>query len=228
MKIMEMCAAERPREKMFEKGASALSDGELLAILLRTGNKGESALEMAQRLLRLVDGSLSRLSCMTAPQLQAVPGMGVSRASAIISALELGKRFLVEESSVLKQPLVTSRMIYELMLPLLKGLQYEENWVIYLNAASYIVGKEKLTVGDGNSTVIDHHRIIKSALDRGASAIVMVHNHPSENPRPSMADQRETQNVRRALNSCRLALTDHVIICSEAYYSFADDRVYKA
>jgi len=228
MKIMDMCEAERPREKMLDKGPSALSDGELLAILMRTGSKGESAIELAQRLLGMVDGSLSRLGCMTTVELSKVRGLGDSRASAVVAALELGRRFLLEESQVLKQPVLTSRMIFDLMLPLMKGLQQEENWIVYLNSNLYVIGKEKLTVGNGVSTVIDHRRIVKSALDRGASSLVMVHNHPAGNPHPSTADARETDSLRRSLNAVGLSLNDHVIVCDDRFYSFADDRLYRA
>ena len=226
MKILDMSAGERPRERMFAFGPEALANGELLAVILRSGTKGESALEMAQRLLNMAEGSLVALFSMTPAQLRAVPGMGMSRAAALLAAFELGRRFLLDDSGVRGRPLLTSRMIYDCMIPRLKGLLHEENWVLYLNSGSYLLGMHKVSSGNLNTTVVDSRQILKTALDRGASGLVMVHNHPSGNPTPSIADINETDRLRKACNSMGLSLSDHVVVCDGGFFSFAEDRRY--
>lgn len=227
MKILDMCVGERPRERIFAYGAAALGDGELLAVLLRCGVKGESALEMAQRLLKLSGGSLTRLFSKSPEELRAVPGMGMSRVASLLAAFELGRRFLLEDSDLEKKPLLTSRMVYDCMIPRLKGLLHEENWALYLNSSCYLLGMQKITSGNLNATIVDSRQILKSALDRGASGVVMVHNHPSGNPRPSGTDMRETEKMRRACASLGLSLSDHIVVCDDCFFSFADDRSYR-
>ena len=226
MTIHELSEGERPREKMLSHGAFALSNGELLAVLLRSGRKGESVLEMAQSLLARVGGHLKRLFAMSVHELAQIPGIGPGKACSVLAAAELGRRFMMEDSGLEKKPLISARMIYELMLPHLKGIDKEECWALYLNTACYLIDKERLTLGTGTSTAFDSRDILKGALDRRAYAVVLVHNHPSGNPSPSNSDQLMTKKLRKACDKLSVSLLDHVIVADDSFYSFNEDRTY--
>ena len=227
MKIKDLDAAERPREKMLARGAGSLSDGELLAVLLRSGNREASALDLARLLLGLADGRLSALFNLPQERMLSLPGVGPGKAASVIAAFELGRRFLQEEFSLVKKPLLTARSVYEMMIPCLKGLRHEECWVLFLNDRNYLAGKAKVTSGGGSSTVIDVRQVIRTALDKGASAIILVHNHPSGNPTPSPADIRQTDAVRKGVGAVGLDLLDHVVVADDSFFSFSDDRLYR-
>lgn len=227
MKIKEMTEKERPRERLVEKGAGDLSNGELLAILLRTGVKGASALELAQSLLAKVDGSLVKMSQMPMEAIRSVYGLGGMKAVPIVAALELGRRFFEEGMQVDKLTIVSPSQIYRLMKPGLKGLQNEECWAVFLNSAHYVISKERMTAGGINSTIVDIKTIAAKALARKAVSVILVHNHPSGNPRPGTEDIRQTELLRQALTSLSISLMDHVVICDDCYYSFADEMVYE-
>lgn len=228
MKIKELQADERPREKMLARGAGALSDGELLAVLLRSGSRELSVLDLARRLLSLADGRLGTLFNLSQDKMLSLPGIGPGKAACVIAAFELGRRFLQEESSVTKSPVTTARRIYELMIPRLKGLPHEECWILLLNNRFYPVGKVRATSGGGNATVIDVKQIIRLALDKGAASVVLIHNHPSGNPTPGPADIRETERIRTGLSAVGLYLLDHIVVADDSFFSFADDRTYRA
>lgn len=227
MKIKDLSAAERPREKMLSRGAGSLSDGELLAVLLRSGSRDASALDLARQLLGLADGRLSALFNLPQERMLSLPGVGPGKAASVIAAFELGRRFLQEEFSLVKKPLLTARSVYEMMIPSLKGLRHEECWVLFLNDRNYLAGKAKVTSGGGSSTVIDVRQVIRTALDKGASAIILVHNHPSGNPTPSPADIRQTDAVRKGVGAVGLDLLDHVVVADDSFFSFSDDRMYR-
>ena len=226
MTIKELRADERPREKMLARGAGSLSDGELLAVLLRSGNREASALDLARHLLDLSDGRLSVLFNLPAERMLALPGIGPGKVTSVLAAFELGRRFLQEESSVIKSPVLTARRVHELMLPQLKGLQHEECWILFLNDHQYLVGKARVTSGGGNSTTIDIRQIIRMALDKAASALILVHNHPSGNPTPGPADIRQTEALRKGVAAVGLTLLDHVVVADDCCFSFSDDRMY--
>ena len=226
MKIKELCPSERPREKLIERGAAALSNAELLAVLLRSGLPGESVVEMANKLLKEADGRLSRLFDSSAATLTQVRGIGPDKASTILAAFELGKRFLSEGAPVTKKPIVTARSAYELMSPALKGLDHEECWLLLLNEANYLSGKQRLTVGVADSTVIDIRQVLRVALERKARSLILVHNHPCACPDPSPQDIALTQSLQHAARTMDLCLMDHIIVCDDSFYSFADDRRY--
>ncbi|MBO4596196.1 MAG: DNA repair protein RadC [Bacteroidales bacterium] len=228
MKMREMCAADRPREKMMERGPGGLGNAELLAVLLRTGNREESAVELAQKLLKMADGSLVRLFGWNAAKLCSMPGIGPYKAAGVLAAFELGRRFLQEGAPVEKRPLLTPRMIYDLMAPVLKGLDHEECWVLGFNVSCYLVGRQKLTQGAMNSTAIDSRQVLKAALDWGAHSVVLMHNHPSGNPRPGPEDIRQTERVKQACSAFGIQLSDHIVFCDDSFFSFADDRPYSA
>lgn len=226
MKISELCAVERPREKLLSTGPDALSTGELLAIILKCGTGGASALEVAQKLLSEADGSLGNLYAMGEAQMRAVPGIGPCKAAEILASLELGRRFLAERTSSLRKPVTGPRSIAELMMPVLKGLKHEECWVVLLNHANYVVGKRRMSSGGLDATVMDIRQTIRLALERSATAIVLVHNHPSGNPHPSQADISFTNQLCDATRPFDIQMLDHIIICDECCFSFADDCTY--
>ncbi len=227
MGIKDLRADERPREKMLARGAGSLSDGELVAVLLHSGSRDCSALELARQLLDLADGRLCVLFNLSRDKMLSLPGIGPGKAASVLAALELGRRFLLEQSSVVRRPILTARQVYELLLPRLKGLPHEECWVLFLNDHQYLVGQERVSTGGSNSTAFDIRQIIRMALDKNAGALILVHNHPSGNPTPGPADIRRTEELRQGVSAVGLKLLDHVVVADDCCFSFADDRMYR-
>lgn len=226
MKIKDLCESERPREKMMRFGPASLSDGELIAVLLRSGSRTDSALDLSQRLLAMSGGHLTELFNMPYSRMSSIHGIGSVKVASVLAAFELGKRFLAEGSCIQKKPVVTSRMVYDIMIPSLKGLKHEECWVLLLNDSNYLLSKVRVTSGGGRSTVIDVRQVVRLALDRSASGIILVHNHPSGNPHPSEADITQTDSLHKASGTCGLELLDHVVVCDDSFFSFSDDKMY--
>ncbi|MBQ0150589.1 MAG: DNA repair protein RadC [Bacteroidales bacterium] len=233
MKIQDICESERPREKMLARGARQLGNAELLAVLLRTGTRtgtgdsitSESAIDIAHRLLSLAGGSLLKLAYMSPKDLCSVPGIKEGKAVSVMAAMELGRRFMAESPGLDRIPLTDAGMVYDLMRPHLKGLRHEECWIILLNNARYVIGKKMMTQGGSSSTTIDVKDIVRQALDINASAMILVHNHPSGNPRPGNADMNETMSLKQAAEAMDMLLLDHVIVCDDCYFSFSDEKV---
>ena len=215
MKMKEMGLDERPVEKMLGKGAGALSNSELLAVLLRSGTSGMNVMELSR--------TLTRLSTMSVEQLTRLPGLGRTKAAVLQAAFELGRRFQSERCWEGKETIDGADKVFAIMSPLLKGLTHEQLWVLFLNRANYLIGKEMLSRGGMSATVIDQKMVIIRAMEKKASSVIIVHNHPSGNPRPGMEDLKQTQRLREALKNVDLTLTDHVIICDDGYYSFAQE-----
>ena len=228
MKIKELCESERPREKMFEKGAAALSEAELLAVLLRSGTREAGVLDLAHRLLNMAEGSLTKLFRMSVPAMRKLPGIGPEKACSVMAAFELGRRFLEDESRDRDVPLNTPRRVFELMIPYMKGLGHEELWVLFLNKNNRFTGKLKLSSGGMDTTVIDNRLVMQACVERCATSIVLVHNHPSGDPRPSHNDIVCTAQLRKACSSFNIILLDHVVVCDTTFWSFADERLYGA
>lgn len=227
MRIKELCEDERPREKMLEKGAAALSKAELLAIMIRTGTGRKNAIEIAHELLREADGSLTAASSMSIERLCSIEGLGPSKAVTIMSALELGKRFMEEASAVMDSPQVTSpQKVFEIMLPSMKGKTHEECWIIYLNRSNRIIGKERISSGGITETTVDNRVLVRRALEKNACSVILVHNHPSGDPTPGKADISATISLRNALRTCDISLVDHVVVSDDRFYSFADEQIY--
>ena len=213
---------DRPREKMLLKGRQTLSDAELLAILLGSGTVGESAVSLARRLLVAVDNNLHELGKRSLHDLQRFKGVGEAKAITIAAALELGRRRQL--SDLRERPKIgSSRDAYQAIAPLLTDLSHEEFWLLLLNKANEVMARERLSTGGMSGTVVDIKMVFKSALDARASGIIAVHNHPSGNLQPSMADQELTRRLRRAGEMLDLPLLDHLIISERGYYSFADE-----
>lgn len=225
MKMKDLPAEERPREKMLALGPEGLSNGELLAILLRTGAKGETALDQGRRLLRAAGGTLTGLFSLSGKGACAFKGIGPYKAASVMAALELGRRFLAEKPVRQRQPLCCGRAVAEYMLPRLKGLDHEELWIVYLNAGNIPIDSEKITSGGWTSTSLDIKQIARAALERSASSLILVHNHPSGDPNPSRADINGTNSLKKALTAFTLQLLDHVVISDGSFYSFEEGVV---
>lgn len=220
-----MSEADRPREKLLALGGAALGNAELIAVLLRSGRPGESAVEMAHRLLSLVGGRLTGLFECDAGYLASMGGVGPSRAAALVAAFELGRRFILEGSDS-SQLLTNAHRVYQYMLPRLKGLTHEESWIILMDAKMRVIKAAKIAVGGRKATVMDKSLIIRKALECGASALILVHNHPTGDPTPSKSDISETSQLQNACTACNIRLLDHIIIADEHFYSFAEEKMY--
>ncbi len=216
---------ERPREKMLSKGAEALSNAELLAILLRTGTGKMNVIDVSRELLKSADGKLNGIASMSVESLCAVSGIGPAKAVTLAAAFELGRRFAGESVIDTRTSISSPKIVYRIMLPLLKGLDHEECWVLYLNRANYLISKEKVSSGGLDSTTLDSRTIVRKALEKKASGIIIVHNHPSGSALPGNADIQSTRQLDAALRTCDLSLLDHVIIAENSYYSFSDEEL---
>lgn len=213
---------DRPREKMLLKGKHALSDAELLAILLGKGTVGVSAVTLAQDILASVDNSLYELGKRSVSELTRFRGIGDAKAITIAAALEIGRRR--QMSDLRERPRVTSsRDAFNAIAPLLTDLHHEEFWVLLLNKASEVFSRERLSAGGMAGTVVDGKILFKTALDARAAAVIAVHNHPSGSLQPSQADIDLTRRLRKAGELLELPLLDHLIVSERGYYSFADE-----
>lgn len=225
MKIKDLCEEERPREKMLTRGAAALSNVELLAILLRTGTEGMNVIDVAREVLKSGGGKLNGIAIMPAEVLCRINGIGRSKAVTLAAAFELGRRCGTETITDTRSAITSPRTVFRMMLPLLRGLDHEECWILFLNRANYLMSKEKLSSGGLDSTTLDCRHILKKALEKKASGIIVVHNHPSGSALPGTADIQSTRQLDRALKACDLSLLDHVVIAEDSYYSFADEEL---
>lgn len=213
---------DRPREKLILKGKNALSDAELLAILLGSGSRNESAVELAKKILKDVDDNLNGLSKLGIGDLIKFTGIGKAKAIVVIASLELGRRR--NESEVMAREKITnSRDAFEILRSTMGDLPYEEFWIILLNKANKVIRKSSISEGGISGTVVDPKKIFKIALDCHASSIILGHNHPSGNIQPSEADHKITRKIREAGQMLDVAVLDHLIIGDDRYYSFADE-----
>lgn len=213
---------DRPREKLLSKGRAALSDAELLAILINSGTTKLSAVQVGQAVLQSAKNDLNELAQMTVKELCKAPGIGEARAITIVAALELGRRRKAAPKAV-KVIIGSSADSYEALKPHLLDVPYEEFWVLLLNRANHVMRVEKISQGGVAGTVADPKIIFKRALDHLASAIILAHNHPSGNKRPSQADIALTRKLRDAGTLLDLPILDHLIFTDDGYYSFADE-----
>ena len=224
MVFKELSPEERPREKMKERGVGALSNAELLAVVLRSGTGGVSALELAQKLLSDAEGKLSALQGMSVERMCTLKGIGELKALSVIAALELGRRVGMEPSVPANRPITRAEQAYRIMVPIMRGIDHEECWILYLNRRNILTAKEKISSGDLESTVINDKFIIRKMIERQAESIILVHNHPSGDPTPSVADIHQTERLRRSLSVVGYALLDHIIVSSNRYFSFSEER----
>lgn len=220
--IKEWSVQDRPREKYAKSGASVLSDAELIAILLRTGNAAESAVDLAKRLLVSSGNSLNNISDMSLRELSQIKGIGQAKAISLLSAFELGKRTRAEKVEVSLQ-IHNSHDVVNLMQDKIAYLEHEEFWAIYLNHANRILKTVQISKGGITGTEVDTRIVMQEAVLNKATQIILCHNHPSGSVRPSKADIQLTDKLRSAAELMDLLLVDHLIIHKERYYSFAEE-----
>lgn len=215
---------DRPREKLMLKGKSTLSDAELIAILIGSGSRNESAVELSKRILASAD-NLNTLGKMSIAQLMNFKGIGEAKAIAIIAALELGRRRRAEDAVELVK-VTSSKLVFEIMQPIIGELIHEEFWVLFLNNSNKILSKTQLSKGGITGTIVDIRLVFKLALEMGATSLILCHNHPSGNLQPSEADKQITQKIKLAGESLDVKVLDHLIITESKYYSFVDEGIF--
>jgi len=223
LSIKDWALEDRPREKLMQKGIAALSDAELLAILIGSGTEKASAVDLGKMILTDCHNSLHELGkCSVSSLKNKYHGIGGARAITIVAALELGRRRKL--SDAMQQPRITSsRDVFEVMLPLIGELQHEEFWVIYLNRANKIIQPLKISQGGVSATITDVRMILKPALEALASSMILAHNHPSGNLDPSDNDHQITKKIKEAGKIMDIPVLDHIIVTSKGYFSFADE-----
>ena len=213
---------DRPREKMLKKGASALTDAELLAILISSGTIKRSALDLAREVLGLANNNLSEMGKLNVLELQKVKGIGKARAITICAAMELGRRRQVGEG-VDRVAIHSSAEAAHIIMPLLQDLNHEVFCIVYLNHASKYLKHEIISSGGMSATVVDVRMILKNCLLYNANQFIMAHNHPSGSKRPSEADKKLTTKIKEAADVMEIRLADHIIIAGSEYLSMADE-----
>lgn len=222
LNINQWAEEDRPREKMMQRGAEALTDAELLGILIGSGSTDESAVSLMQRILATCDNNLNLLAKWEVRDFARFKGMGPAKSITIMAALELGKRRNLQMQAE-RQQVRSSTDIYNLFHPLLCDLPTEEFWVLLLNQATKVIDKVRISRGGIDQTTADVRTILREALLKRATQIALVHNHPSGNTRPSNEDLRLTQAVQRAAATMNIHLIDHLVITDGGYYSFNDE-----
>jgi DNA repair protein RadC len=213
---------DRPREKFLLKGKQSLSNTELLAILIATGTKNESAVDLARKILQLTNDNLNELGKLSINDLKKVKGIGEAKAITIAAALELGRRRKDEDAKQI-EIVKTSREVFNYFEPLLADLPHEEFWILLLARNRKVIARVKISEGGVAGTVVDTKIIFKHAIENLASYIVLCHNHPSGNLQPSTADIQITKNLKNAAKLLDIDIVDHIIIGNNKYYSFADN-----
>ena len=215
---------DQPREKLLYKGKATLSDAELVAILIGSGNRDESAVDLCKRILASVNNNLSELGKLSIKQLMEFKGIGEAKAITIAAALELGRRRRSEDA-LEKKKITSSKSVFELMQPVIGELQHEEFWIVYLNNSNKVIQKNQLSKGGITGTLVDVRLVLKNALEVGATGLILAHNHPSGTLIPSEADKQITNKLKLASESLDIKVLDHLIITENAYFSFADESL---
>jgi len=215
---------DQPREKLMLKGKAALSDAELIAILIGSGSRNESAVELSKRILASVDNNLNALGKQSLQQLMSFKGIGEAKAISIAAAMELGRRRRDEETVDLKR-ITASKTVFEIMQPIIGELPHEEFWIIYLNNSNKVIYKTQLSKGGMTGTVVDVRIVFKTALEHNAVGMILVHNHPSGTLIASEQDKQVTRQLKMAGHALDIKVLDHVIVTEHSYYSFADSGI---
>lgn len=223
MTLREWAEDDRPREKMLLKGAQSLSDAELLAILIAIGNKNETAVELSRRILHDCGDNLNELARLSISDLcKRFKGIGQAKAITIMASMELGKRRKISDTLERKQ-ISSSIHLFELFEPHLSDLPHEEFWLGMLNSANKVIDIKRLTQGGSRQTVVDIPMLLKMAIEKSASSVVVAHNHPSGQNRPSREDDEITKRIKAGCEAIGLVFVDHIIIAHDRYYSFCDE-----
>ncbi len=225
LSIKQWAEEDRPREKLLLKGVSSLSDSELIAILIGSGNNEETAVELSKRILLNSKNDLNQLARLGVSDLvNNFKGIGQAKAITIIAALELGRRRKTSERTE-RRTISSSRIAYEEFIPMLSDLNHEETWVLLTDRSNKVLSSFKVSSGGISGTVVDIRLILREALNRYASGIFLGHNHPSDNCRPSIQDKQITMKLKEAARMMDIVLLDHIIVCSDRYFSFADEGI---
>ncbi|GMN10951.1 DNA repair protein RadC [Croceitalea sp. MTPC9] len=215
---------DKPREKLLQKGRSVLSDAELIAILIGSGSRDESAVELSKRILASVNNNLNELGKLTIKQLMQFKGIGEAKAITIAAAMEMGRRRRGEAAQNVTK-INSSKDVFELLQPILGELPHEEFWIIYLNNSNKVLHKEQLSKGGITGTLVDIRLVLKKALEYSAVGLVLSHNHPSGMLKPSAADKQITTKLKLAAEALDIKVLDHIIVTEKAYFSFADEHL---
>ena len=216
---------DKPREKLMLKGKAVLSDAELIAILIGSGSRNESAVQLSKRILASVDNNLNALGKLSIKQLMEFKGIGEAKAITIIAALELGRRRRAEETIELKK-ITSSKAVFEIMQPIIGELPHEEFWILYLNNSNKVIHKTQLSKGGITGTVVDVRLVFKMALEQNATSIILTHNHPSGKLQASDSDIEVTKKLKLAGQQLDIAILDHIIITETGFYSFKDQGIF--
>lgn len=224
IRIFELAEEDRPREKLLLKGKAALSDAELIAILIGTGTAACSAVDLARMLLASVGNNLGAVARMSVADLCKFKGIGEAKAISIISALELGRRRKEQDPPKFLK-ITGSRQIYELMRPDLHDESVEQVYLLLLNRTNGLIKKERVSQGGISASVVDPKVVFRFALEQGAHSLILIHNHPSGNLQPSESDKRLTQRLQKIGKELEILLLDHLIYTDQGYFSFADEGI---
>ncbi len=223
--VKELPLDDRPREKLLLRGAQSLSDAELVAILLRTGKKGKSVIEIARELIKS-EGNLAKLATKTVDSLQKVSGIGKDKAATLAAAFELSRRILSQPKWLVNKKITSPQDIAEIFIPILRDDNKEKFIVVCLNSANKIIKHETISIGNLNSSVVHPREVFKVAIDNSSASIILIHNHPSGNPEPSNEDIRITKKIVETGKIMEIPVFDHLIIAGETYTSFVEKRLF--
>lgn len=215
---------DKPREKLVHKGRSVLSDAELIAILIGSGSRNESAVELSKRILASANNNLNELGKLSINQLKQFKGIGEAKAVTIAAALEIGRRRRGEEAQKITK-ITSSKSVFELLQPKMGELQHEEFWIVYLNNSNKVLQSVQLSKGGITGTLVDVRLVMRQAIELGSVGLILAHNHPSGTLKPSNADKQITQKLKLAAEALDLKVLDHLIITQTAYFSFADEQI---
>lgn len=225
LSIKQWAEEDRPREKLLLKGVSTLSDSELMAILIGSGNDRESAVELSKRILLKAENDLNKLGRMSVTDLvQNFRGIGEAKAVTVIAALELGRRRRTTETND-RRKITSSRDAYDHFFPILSDLNHEETWAMLTDRSNKVLSTLQVSRGGISGTVVDIRLILREALGHYASGIILAHNHPSGNCSPSTQDTHISKKLKEAAQWMDITLLDHIIVCVDGYYSFADEGI---
>ncbi|APU67535.1 RadC family protein [Christiangramia flava] len=224
LSIKNWAQDDRPREKLLQKGKLSLSDSELIAILLGSGSRNESAVELARRILVASKNSLNELGKLSVQQLCNFKGIGPAKAVGIVAALELGRRRRLEEA-VTNLKISSSLSVFEMMQPVIGELPHEEFWILYLNNNNSVIERFQVSKGGITGTLVDVRITLRKALELGAVSLILCHNHPSGNLKASDADKQLTKKLKTAAESLDIKVLDHLIVTEKSYLSFADEGI---
>lgn len=220
--IKNWAEEDRPREKLLQKGSSSLTDSELLAIIIGSGTKTESAIDLSKKILAFAENNLNNLSKFSIEEFTSIKGIGTAKAISLIAVFELGRRRNLAEAKQIES-VRSSREIYNIMHPRIGDLKHEEFWVLYVNNKNAIIGEKRISSGGTTYTVVDTKIIARNAISLLATGVILCHNHPSENCSPSREDKNITSQIQEAMKLIDCRLLDHVIISGKSYYSFCDE-----